>query len=142
MVASRWLRPGDYLENVQGGLPIIVDGQVIGGIGASFDTPEHDVQVAQAGLAAAQALTRHESAATTIHLRSKCSTAMTASLTIDDPTIPLLYALRDDLQALARPSRFGCGLGQCGACTVLLDRQRHALPWRTPRRQRRSATAS
>jgi glc operon protein GlcG len=37
---------------MQGGLPIIVDGQVIGGIGASFDTPEHDVQVAQAGLAA------------------------------------------------------------------------------------------
>jgi glc operon protein GlcG len=37
---------------MQGGLPIIVDGQVIGGIGASFDTPEHDVQMAQAGLAA------------------------------------------------------------------------------------------
>lgn len=43
----------------------------------------------------------------------------TASLTIDDPTIPLLYALRDDL-GLHGP-RFGCGLGQCGACTVLLD---------------------
>src|SRR5271155_497014 len=37
---------------MQGGLPIVVDGQVIGGIGASFDTPDHDVQVAQAGLAA------------------------------------------------------------------------------------------
>ena len=36
---------------MQGGLPIIVDGKVIGGIGASFDTPEHDVQIAQAGLA-------------------------------------------------------------------------------------------
>jgi glc operon protein GlcG len=36
---------------MQGGLPIVVDGQVIGGIGASFDTPEHDVQIAQAGLA-------------------------------------------------------------------------------------------
>ena len=35
---------------MQGGLPIVVDGQVIGGIGASFDTPEHDVQIAQAGL--------------------------------------------------------------------------------------------
>jgi glc operon protein GlcG len=35
-----------------GGWPIVVDGQVIGGIGASFDTPHHDVQVAQAGLAA------------------------------------------------------------------------------------------
>jgi glc operon protein GlcG len=37
---------------MQGGLPIIVDGEVIGAIGASFDTPEHDVQIAQAGLAA------------------------------------------------------------------------------------------
>jgi len=37
---------------MQGGLPIVVGGQVIGGIGASFDTPEHDVQIAQAGLAA------------------------------------------------------------------------------------------
>jgi len=35
-----------------GGLPIVVNGQVIGGIGASFDTPEHDVEIAQAGLAA------------------------------------------------------------------------------------------
>src|SRR5271154_3819031 len=41
----------DFIE-MQGGLPIVVDGQVLGGIGASFDTPEHDVQVAQAGLAA------------------------------------------------------------------------------------------
>ena len=37
---------------MQGGLPIIVDGQVVGGIGASFDTPEHDVEIAQAGLSA------------------------------------------------------------------------------------------
>lgn len=37
---------------MQGGLPIVVDGQVIGGIGASFDTPEHDVEIAKAGLAA------------------------------------------------------------------------------------------
>ena len=42
---------GNFIQ-MQGGLPIIVDGQVIGGIGASFDTPEHDVQIAQAGLAA------------------------------------------------------------------------------------------
>src|SRR5271156_3088772 len=41
----------DFIE-MQGGLPIVVDGQVIGGIGASFDTPDHDVKVAQAGLAA------------------------------------------------------------------------------------------
>jgi nicotinate dehydrogenase subunit A len=33
--------------------------------------------------------------------------------------MPLLYALRDDL-GLNNP-RFGCGLGQCGACTVQLD---------------------
>jgi len=37
---------------MQGGLPIIVDGEVIGAVGASFDTPEHDVQIAQAGLTA------------------------------------------------------------------------------------------
>jgi glc operon protein GlcG len=37
---------------MQGGLPIIVDNEVIGAIGASFDTPAHDVQIAQAGLAA------------------------------------------------------------------------------------------
>jgi glc operon protein GlcG len=41
----------DFVE-MQGGLPIVVDGQVIGGIGASFDTPEHDVMIAKAGLAA------------------------------------------------------------------------------------------
>jgi nicotinate dehydrogenase subunit A len=39
----------------------------------------------------------------------------------DDANMPLLYALRDDL-GLHGP-KFGCGLGQCGACTVLLDRQ-------------------
>jgi nicotinate dehydrogenase subunit A len=36
-----------------------------------------------------------------------------------DPTTPLLYVLRDDLQL--RGPRFGCGLGQCGACTVIMD---------------------
>ncbi|WP_247276149.1 MULTISPECIES: heme-binding protein [unclassified Bradyrhizobium] len=41
----------DFTE-MKGGLPIVVDGQVVGGIGASFDTPDHDVQIAQAGLAA------------------------------------------------------------------------------------------
>jgi nicotinate dehydrogenase subunit A len=38
---------------------------------------------------------------------------------IDDPDMPLLYALRDNL-ALHGP-RFGCGLGQCGSCTVHVD---------------------
>ena len=37
---------------MQGGLSVVVDGEVIGGIGASFATPEEDEQVAKAGLAA------------------------------------------------------------------------------------------
>jgi nicotinate dehydrogenase subunit A len=42
--------------------------------------------------------------------------------TIDaDPDMPLLYALRNDL-GLNNP-HFGCGLAQCGACTVLVDGQ-------------------
>jgi nicotinate dehydrogenase subunit A len=42
------------------------------------------------------------------------------SQTIDvDPQMPLLYALRNEL-GLNNP-RFGCGLAQCGACTVLMD---------------------
>jgi nicotinate dehydrogenase subunit A len=41
------------------------------------------------------------------------------AIEIDDPDMPLLYALRDDLK-LNNP-RFGCGLGQCGACTVHVD---------------------
>jgi nicotinate dehydrogenase subunit A len=40
-------------------------------------------------------------------------------LTDIDPQMPLLYALRDNL-ALHGP-KFGCGKGQCGACTVMLD---------------------
>jgi nicotinate dehydrogenase subunit A len=43
----------------------------------------------------------------------------TARVTVDDPNMPLLYALRNDL-GLHGP-RFGCGLGQCGACTVHMD---------------------
>ena len=56
---------------------------------------------------------------------------MTKELTLDvngrqhkvdvDPDMPLLYALRDDL-GLNNP-HFGCGLAQCGACTVHLDGQ-------------------
>src|SRR5271169_1555676 len=39
---------------MQGALPVIVDGEVIGAIGVSADTKEHDAQIAQAGLAALQ----------------------------------------------------------------------------------------
>jgi nicotinate dehydrogenase subunit A len=35
-----------------------------------------------------------------------------------DPSTPLLYVLRDDLQL--NGAKFGCGLGQCGACTVMV----------------------
>ena len=38
------------------------------------------------------------------------------TLNVDDLQMPLLYALRDDLNM--HGPRFGCGLGQCGACTV------------------------
>ena len=41
------------------------------------------------------------------------------SVSVDDPDTPLLYVLRNEL-GLHGP-RFGCGLGQCGACTVLVD---------------------
>jgi nicotinate dehydrogenase subunit A len=41
------------------------------------------------------------------------------SVSVDSPDTPLLYVLRNDL-GLHGP-RFGCGLGQCGSCTVHLD---------------------
>jgi nicotinate dehydrogenase subunit A len=43
----------------------------------------------------------------------------TVSVRVDDPDTPLLYVLRNEL-GLHAP-RFGCGLGQCGACTVHID---------------------
>jgi len=36
-----------------------------------------------------------------------------------EPDMPLLYALRDNLEM--KEPRFGCGLAQCGACTVLIN---------------------
>lgn len=41
------------------------------------------------------------------------------SLRVHDANMPLLYALRNDLDLHA--PRFGCGLAQCGACTVHVD---------------------
>jgi len=40
------------------------------------------------------------------------------SVEIDDPETPLLYVLRDDLGLTG--TKFGCGLAQCGACTVIV----------------------
>ncbi len=36
-----------------------------------------------------------------------------------DPSTPLLYVLRDELEL--NGAKYGCGLGQCGACTVMVD---------------------
>jgi nicotinate dehydrogenase subunit A len=52
---------------------------------------------------------------------------MTTTVTINgkphdlrsDPGTPLLYVLRDELHL--NGAKFGCGMGQCGACTVILD---------------------
>jgi len=41
------------------------------------------------------------------------------TIQIDDPSTPLLYILQENLQ-LNGP-KFGCGLGQCGCCTVLMN---------------------
>jgi len=43
------------------------------------------------------------------------------SAEVDDPATPLLYVLRGDLGLTG--TKFGCGLAQCGACTVHLDGQ-------------------
>ena len=51
---------------------------------------------------------------------SKLLTVNGAIHTVDvEPSTPLLYVLRNDL-GLQGP-RFGCGLGQCGACTVIIN---------------------
>jgi nicotinate dehydrogenase subunit A len=53
-------------------------------------------------------------AATQLNVNGKA-----VSIVVDDADMPLLYVLRDNL-GLHGP-RFGCGLGQCGACTVHID---------------------
>ena len=45
--------------------------------------------------------------------------ATARSVELDDPETPLLYVLRNDLGLAG--THFGCGLSQCGACTVLID---------------------
>ena len=42
-----------------------------------------------------------------------------ARVDVDDPSTPLLYVLEENFRI--NGARFGCGLGQCGSCTVLLD---------------------
>jgi nicotinate dehydrogenase subunit A len=59
---------------------------------------------------------RTETAAKKILLKVN---GQTETIQADDPAMPLLYALRNDL-GLHGP-RFGCGLAQCGACTVHLN---------------------
>jgi nicotinate dehydrogenase subunit A len=51
------------------------------------------------------------------------------TIEVDDPGMPLLYALRDHLEL--KGPRFGCGLGQCGTCAVLLNGE-PALSCETP----------
>ena len=43
----------------------------------------------------------------------------TRKVTVRDPQEPLLYVLRDALALTG--AKYGCGLGQCGACTVIVD---------------------
>ena len=54
-----------------------------------------------------------------------------------DPSTPLLWVLRDDLQLTG--TKYGCGIAQCGACTVHLDGQ--ADPLLRDRRCRRPAAS-
>src|ERR1051326_3614362 len=56
---------------------------------------------------------------TSMATKSRTVNGKRVSINYDDPQMPLLYVLRDNL-GLHGP-RFGCGLGQCGACTVHID---------------------
>lgn len=52
-------------------------------------------------------------------IRLKVNSVITRSSA--DPETPLLYVLRNELQL--KGTKFGCGIGACGACTVLVDGQ-------------------
>lgn len=52
--------------------------------------------------------------AVTLHVNGRSHT-----VEVPDPAMPLLYVLAGDLQL--RGPKLGCGLAQCGACTVILD---------------------
>ncbi len=56
-----------------------------------------------------------------------------------DPSMPLLYALRNHLEL--NGAKFGCGMGQCGACTVIVD-QEPVFSCQFPRRPRRAARSA
>jgi len=45
--------------------------------------------------------------------------AQIRTVDVPDPQEPLLYVLRNDLKLTG--AKYGCGLGQCGACTVMID---------------------
>ncbi|MBE9138872.1 heme-binding protein [Nodosilinea sp. LEGE 07088] len=49
------LATGGQLTNLKGGLPIVIDGQVVGAIGVGSGTGDQDVEVAEAGIAALKA---------------------------------------------------------------------------------------
>jgi nicotinate dehydrogenase subunit A len=64
-------------------------------------------------------VTRHEEGGSVMATYGLQVNGQSFNLDIDDPATPLLYVLQENLE-LNGP-KFGCGLGQCGACTVLLD---------------------
>jgi nicotinate dehydrogenase subunit A len=75
-----------------------------------------------AGLATKRAVQRHPQEDTALMAQKFTLNVNGSDHTVEvDPDMPLLYALRNDI-GLNNP-HFGCGLAQCGACTVHLDGQ-------------------